>query len=226
MPTAAMSVPIWSEPPSISLAPAKSTTTVAITPRNSIAGKKTDDSFCAWTLETRFASLRSPNSRWKARSRLKAWTTAIPATDSASCAVTAAIRVRTSANATCDAVWNHRVTTIAGRQHDQRDDAEAPVEQEEAADRREQRQRVDDERRQALVEHVRERVDVARQARDDPAGLLLREVAQRERGEVVEEVAAQLEHDPLPDPGQHQPGRRAEQPGRRPDGDVGDDVER
>ena len=38
----------------------------------------------------------------------------MPATDSASCAVTAAIRVRTSANAMCDAVWNQRVTTIPG----------------------------------------------------------------------------------------------------------------
>ena len=47
MPTAAISVPIWSDPPSISFAPAKSTTTVAITPRNSIAGKKIDESFCA-----------------------------------------------------------------------------------------------------------------------------------------------------------------------------------
>ena len=107
-----------------------------------------------------------------------------------------------------------------GRQHDQRHDAEAPVEQEQAADRREQRERVDDERRQALVEHVGDRVDVARQPRDDPAGLLLREVAERERGEVVEEVAAQVEHDLLADAGQHQPRRRAEHPGRRPDGDV------
>ena len=47
MPIAAISVPIWSEPPSISFAPANRTTTVAITPRNSIAGKKTDESFCA-----------------------------------------------------------------------------------------------------------------------------------------------------------------------------------
>ena len=47
MPTAAISVPISSAPPSISCAPAKSTATCAITPRNSIAGKKTDESFCA-----------------------------------------------------------------------------------------------------------------------------------------------------------------------------------
>ena len=85
-----------------------------MTPRNSIAGKKTDESFCAYTFETRFASFRSSNSRWKARSRLKAWTTAMPETDSASCAVTAAIRVRTSANATWDVVWNQRVTTMPG----------------------------------------------------------------------------------------------------------------
>ena len=103
-----------------------------------------------------------------------------------------------------------------GREHDERHDAEAPVEQEEPADRRQQRQRVDDERRQPLVEHVRERVDVARQARDDPAGLLLREVAKREPREMVEQVAPQFEHHPLTDPGEHQPRRRAEQPGGGP----------
>ena len=64
--------------------------------------------------ETRFASFRSSNSRWNARSRLNAWTTAIPATDSASCAVTAAIRVRTSEKATWERRWNQRVTTIPG----------------------------------------------------------------------------------------------------------------
>ena len=51
-----------------------------------------------------------------------------------------------------------------GRQHAERDEPEAPVEQEEPADGGDERQRVDDERRQALVEDVRERVDVARSA--------------------------------------------------------------
>ena len=41
-----------------------------------------------------FASLSASNSAWKRRSRLNACTTAIPATDSAICAVTAAIRFR------------------------------------------------------------------------------------------------------------------------------------
>ncbi len=106
------------------------------------------------------------------------------------------------------------------REHDQRHDAEAPVEQEEPADRGEQCQRVDDERRQALVEDVRDRIDVARQAGDDPARLLLREVPERERGEMLEEVAAQVEHDLLTDAGEHQPRRRAEDPGGCPDCDV------
>jgi hypothetical protein len=75
--------------------------------------------------------------------------------------VTAAILVRTSVKATCD-------------------EAEPPVEDEQPADCRDQRQRVHDERRQTLVEDIRERIDVARQASDDPAGFLLREVAQRE----------------------------------------------
>ena len=47
IPTAAISVPISSAPPSIIRAPAYSTATWAITPSSSIAGKKTDDSFCA-----------------------------------------------------------------------------------------------------------------------------------------------------------------------------------
>ncbi len=48
IPTAAISVPIWSEPPSISLrAGEEHHRPCATTPRNSIAGKKTDESFCA-----------------------------------------------------------------------------------------------------------------------------------------------------------------------------------
>ena len=86
-----------------------------------------------------------------------------------------------------------------GREHAEGDEPEPPVEQEEPADGGDQRQRVDDERRQALVEDVGERVDVARQPRDDPAGLLLREVAERQGREVLEEVAAELEHHPLAD---------------------------
>src|SRR5581483_2276324 len=46
-------------------------------------------------------------------------------------------------------------------------------------------------------EHVGDRVDVRGQPRDDPARLLLREVAQRERRQVVEEVAAEADHHPL-----------------------------
>ena len=45
---------------------------------------------------------------------MNAWTTAIPATDSASCAVTIAILVRTSEAASCETRWNQRVTTIPG----------------------------------------------------------------------------------------------------------------
>ena len=114
------------------------------------------------------------------------------------------------------------------RDHDRRredaegDEPEPPVEQEEPADRGDERERVDDERRQALVEHVGERVDVAVQPRDDPAGLLLREVAQRQRREVVEEVAPQLEHDPLADAREPEPRPRPEHPRRGVDADVGE----
>ena len=175
MPIAAISVPISSVPASISCAPAKSTTTVATTPRNSIAGKKTDESFCAWTFGCAVRLVQRRRTRaWKARSRLNAWTTAMPATDSASCAVTAAMRVAHLGEG------GVRAALEPARDDDRR-----------AAGRRARRGRAasragrgrsiaassvsefDDERRQALVEHVRERVDVARQPRDDPARLLL-----------------------------------------------------
>ncbi len=87
---------------------------MATTPSSSIAGKKTDDSFCATTFACRFSSFSSSNWPWKARSRLNAWITAIPETDSASCAVTVEIFVRTSVKATWERFWNQRVTTIPG----------------------------------------------------------------------------------------------------------------
>ena len=43
---------------------------------------------------------------------------------------------------------------------------------------------------------------------------------------MVEQVAPQFEHHPLTDAGEHEPRRRAEQPGGEPDADVGDHVER
>ena len=112
------------------------------------------------------------------------------------------------------------------RQDHERDEPEPPVEHEQPDDRREERQRVDDERRQALREHIRQRVDVRGQARDDPARLLLREVAQRQRRQVVEEVAAQPEHDALADAGEAAHERRLQHPGERVDREVDDHVAR
>ena len=45
---------------------------------------------------------------------MNACTIAIPETDSASCAVSAEIRLRTSSCAAAERTWNQRVTTIAG----------------------------------------------------------------------------------------------------------------
>ena len=42
---------------------------------------------------------------------------------------------------------------------------------------------------------------------------------------MVEQVPPQVEHHPLADAGQHQPGRRPEHPGCEPDGDVGEHVD-
>ena len=78
-----------------------------------MAGKKTDESFVRG--RPRRASLVARvELGWNARSRLKAWTIAMPASDSAICAVSAAIRVRTSLNASCERRWNQRVTTMPG----------------------------------------------------------------------------------------------------------------
>ena len=74
----------------------------------------------------------------------------MPETDSAICAVRAAIVSRTRRNAEWDFTWNVRVRTTAGRQDHERDAAEPPVEDEEAADRCHQRQRVHDEGGQPL----------------------------------------------------------------------------
>ena len=66
----------------------------------------------------------------------------------------------------------------------------------------------------------RDGVDVARQARDDPARLLLREVAERQPGQMVEEVAAQAEHDPLADAGEPADQQRLQHPARGGDDEV------
>ncbi len=83
-------------------------------------------------------------------------------------------------NAVWAARWNQRVTRIPGGEHEQRDESEPPVEQEEPADRRDECERVHDERRESLVEDIGESIDIAGQPRDDPASLLLREIPERE----------------------------------------------
>ena len=177
---------------------------------------------------TRFASFSSSNSRWNARSRLNACTTAMPATDSASCAVTAAMRVRTSANATCERRWNQRVTTIAGRQHERAPRGRGASRA--GTGRRSPRSSVSVLTTSVVrpcVEDVGEGVDVARQARDDPAGLLLaRSSAATATVRWLEQVAAQLEHHPLAD--RRRASATVAVPSTQataPIGDVGDHVD-
>ena len=145
--------------------------------------------------ELRFASFSASNSAWKRRSRLNACTIAMPATDSAICAVTAPIRLRSSTFAACDTRWNQRERMSAGGRTTKATSPSRQSAMRSASHRRGQEDDVRDEGRHALREDVRDRVDVARQARDDPARLLLREVAEREAGQVVEEVAPQADHD-------------------------------
>ena len=77
-------------------------------------GKNSELSHCACVFVSRFAQFARSNSPRNARSRLNAWITATPATDSAIWAVIAEIVSRTRRNAACERTWNHRVRTSVG----------------------------------------------------------------------------------------------------------------
>ena len=112
------------------------------------------------------------------------------------------------------------------RQDREDDEPEPPVGDEERGERSRKEHDVRDERRHPLREHVGDRVDVARQPGDDPAGLLLREVAEGEPGQMVEEVAAQADRDLLAETGEaaDQPG--LQDPAGRRDAEVDRDDDR
>ena len=112
------------------------------------------------------------------------------------------------------------------RQDDQRDEPEAPVEHEEADDSREQ-VRVLTTSVVSPWESTSESASTSDvSARDDPACLLLREVLQRQRGQMVEEIFAQPEHDVLADPGEPAHEGRLQDPGEGVDHEIDDDVSR
>src|ERR1700730_2171708 len=106
------------------------------------------------------------------------------------------------------------------------DEAEPPVRNQQGDHRSGQQDHVRDERRHALREDVGDRVDVARQSRDDPARFLLREVPERQTRQVIEKVLAQPEHHPLPEPGETAYEHGLEQPPARRDDQVDDDDHR
>ncbi len=108
------SVPIWSVSSETMRPPTQSTTAVAIRPSSSMPGKKTELSSCAYVFVRRLASFAESNSARKACSRLNAWMTAMPETDSAICAVIEEIVSRTRRNAACDLTWNQRVRISVG----------------------------------------------------------------------------------------------------------------
>ena len=149
----------------------------------------------------------------------------MPASDSATCAVSAEMRVRTSAKAVCERVWNQRATTSVGgritivasarRQSRMASAIIAPVSV----------RTLPTSVERPLREHVGERVDVVRDARDDPARALLREVAQRERREVPEEVLAQAQDDQLTELREAEDQERADEPRHGVDADVDGDIE-
>ena len=82
-------------------------------------------------LSSRFASFSASNSAWNRRSRLNACTIAIPATDSAICAVTAPIRLRGSTFADVRDALEPAREDERRRQDDECDEPEPPVGDEE-----------------------------------------------------------------------------------------------
>jgi hypothetical protein len=87
----------------------------------------------------------------------------------------------------------------------QRRRGEARVQREQDDHGADEREAVGDERRDAVGDELVERVDVVRQARDDPAGLLPAEEVERQLLDVREQRAPQVEHDALSHPA-HQIG--------------------
>ena len=226
MPIAATSVPISSVPPSISLAPAKSTPTVAIDPEELDRGEEERRELLRVDIRDAVRLVQV------GELALEGTLTVERLNDGH-----AGDRLGQLRRDGGDPRAYVREGDVGGRleppgdddaggQHDERDDTEAPVEHEQPHDRGDERHRVDDECRQPLIEHVGERVDVARQPGDDPARLLLGEVAEGERREMLEQIPAEVEHDLLADSREHQPGRRTEDPSGQPDGDIEDDVRR
>ena len=148
-PTAAISVPIVSEPCSKSSAPTPRTATVATTPSSSMVGKKTDESFWACRVAPAVRGVERVELGLEVPLAVEGLDDRHAGQDSAIWAVTAAMRVRTSAKAACDARWNQRVTRFraAGRPARR---AEAPVQDEQPDHRHDERQDVADERGEAL----------------------------------------------------------------------------
>ena len=102
-----------------------------------------------------------------------------------------------------------------GREDCEHDEAQSPVGDEQRRERRREEDDIRDERRHPLGKDVADGVDVARQAGDDPARLLLREVPERQAGEVVEQIAAQAEHHALADAGEPADEDRLQDPADR-----------
>ena len=88
--------------------------------------------------------------------------TAIPATDSAICAVMPEIVLRTSRKRGVRADLEPARQDERRREDHEGDEPEPPVEDEEPDDGADERSEFDDERRQSLRQDVRDRVDVAR----------------------------------------------------------------
>ena len=155
-------MPIASDPSAIIRPPTQSTAAIATMPRNSIPGKKSEFSHCACVFVRAVRVVRLVELAEKralaverldhghARDRLR------------DLRRHRGDRLAHAQECGVRRTWNQRVRTSVGGRITSATSAEPPVEDEEADDRGDQRERVDDERRQPLRQDVRERVDVAR----------------------------------------------------------------
>ena len=167
---------------------------------------------------------------WLEGSRVNDWTTRMPEMSSASVAVTSPSRSRTRRYARFERERNQTVTRGHQREHDERCEREAPVEEEEDDRRSDEEQRVLHEARHAVGDELVERLDVVRDAADDRSGAVSLVVAEREALEVCEQVDAKVGEASFADPAGEVGLRSGQREGRDPgeherDDDLGQRLE-
>ena len=165
---------------------------VASMPRNSTAGRKMNESDMASMLASRLARLTSSKRSCEASSWAKAWITRMPEMSSARSPTTAAIAGARLAEGHLGLPGEEPGGQHHQRQHAEGEQRQARAHGEHDHDDADQHQHVADQGDQALREQVvdhRHVVDDARDGHADDVGVV---VAQRQRLQVAEQLAAQV----------------------------------